>query len=487
MKKTVSVLLIISMLLFAFCACDKPGNGGTEVTLPEAGDGKESILKLAYDKSEELDPFTAESVVNTQLMALVYDGLYKLDKNYKPVTVAAKSSIVTAESVNVTLDAVKFSDGSSVTASDVSYSFSLAKASPAYGTRLANFGDVKITAPNMLMFSLETPDPYALSCLDFPIVKNGSVGAMPVGCGRYMFSKNGEAVYMIVNPNKSGFRPTIKTVILEPLRDTESIESSLEIGNTGFYYDDLSDGSFSRINAHTVEMGINNFVFLGINSESTVFSNADIRKALNLAVDRNAVVSNAFQGHAREAYSPFNPDWYELITKDLVISKNDAQAAELIKNSEIDIAENEISLLVNKENPFKLEAAQLIVSSLTALGFEVRLKDYTAEYYSEALKEGLYDLYIGEYRLTPNMNLSPMFSGAVGYGVDPSCACAKRYNRLLNGECELMDFINTFNEELPFIPLCYRNAAASYTNSMDADFACCDGDVYYDIEMWRYK
>ena len=50
-----------------------------------------------------------------------------------------------------------------------------------------------------------------------------------------------------------------------------------------------------------------------------------------------------------------------------------------------------------------------------------------------------------------------------------------------------MDFVNTFNEELPLVPLCYRNAAASYTNSMQADFACCDGDVFYDIETWSFK
>ena len=39
-----------------------------------------------------------------------------------------------------------------------------------------------------------------------------------------------------------------------------------------FNYNDLADGSYSRINAHTVEMGINNFVYLAFNSSSEVFA-----------------------------------------------------------------------------------------------------------------------------------------------------------------------------------------------------------------------
>ena len=96
-------------------------------------------------------------------------------------------------------------------------------------------------------------------------------------------------------------------------------------------------------------------------------------------------------------------------------------------------------------------------------------------------------MYIGEIRLSPNMDLSPLLRGTQGYGIDLSCPSATRYAQLLSGNCELMDFINTFNEDLPFIPLCYRNAAASYTNAMQADYACCDGDVFYDIETWSLK
>lgn len=489
MKKFAALILAVTLIFTLFCGCeDNQSETKDPVLITNLNSSTKGTLKLAYSKADMLDPFTCSMSANTQILGLVYDGLYKLDKNYQPIPVIAKSSIVSGTTINVTLDSVKFSDGTPVTSSDVAYSFEQAKLSPTYGTRLENFASASISTSNMLVFNLVKADPYALACLNFPIVKNGSIGELPVGSGRYVPQKSGESIYLVVNKQKSGFNPTIKTIMLVPIRDSSSVESSLEIGNTGFYYNDLSSGTYSRINAKTVDMGINNFVYLAFNSASEIFSNQLIRQAVNLAIDRKEITTTAFQGHARETYSPFNPDWYQLSSKDLIISTDIQKAKELIEQSEIDITSKEISLLVNKENQFKLEAAQFISGYLTELGFKVLLKDYEPQYYTEATELGSYDLYIGEIRLSPNMDLTPILGGGkVSYGINPANAACLRYSQLLSGGCELMDFINTFNEALPLIPLCYRNAAASYTNAMQADYACCDGDVFYDIETWSFK
>lgn len=489
MKKLAVLILTVSLMLTVFSGCDeiKPIIGEEPVGVSNISDKKEGTLKLAYSKADMLDPFTSSMSANTQIMSLIYDGLYKLNKNYEPIPVIAKNSIVSGTTVNVTLGSAVFSDGTPITSSDVVYSFEQARYSPNYSTRLRNFLQASVSSSNMLVFTLETPDPYALSCLTFPIVKNGSEGELPVGSGRYVPQISGESTYLVVNTKKANFNPAIKTIMLVPVRDSNSIESSLEIGNTGFYYNDLGSGSYLRINAKTVDMGINNFVYIGMNSESEIFSDTNLRRAVNLAINRKEIVTTAFQGHAREVYSPFNPEWYALSSKDLVISMDLPKAEEYIAQSEADIASKEISLLVNKDNQFKLETAEFIKGYLEAVGFKVNLKAYTADYYTEAVELGSYDMYIGEIRLSPNMDLFPLFGGDVNYGTDPLSPSAARYNQYLNGKCELMDFVNTFNEDLPFIPLCYRNAATSYTNSMQGNFNSCDGDVFYNIEEWSFR
>ena len=489
MKKIAVFILILSLIATLLSGCDKtkPVTGDEPVGGSSISDKKEGILKLAYSKADMLDPFTSSMSANIQIMGLIYDGLYKINENYEPVPVIAKSSIVSGTSINVTLDSAVFSDGTPITSSDVVYSFEQARYSPNYSTRLRNFIQANVSSANMLVFTLETADPYALSCLTFPIVKSGSEGELPVGSGRYIPQISGESTYLVVNSKKADFNPAIKTIMLVPVRDSSSIESSLEIGNTGFYYNDLGNGSYLRINAQTVDMGINNFIYLGFNSESEVFMDSNLRQAVNLAINRKEIVTTAFQGHARAAYSPFNPDLYALSSKDLVVSMDLPKAEEHIARSETDITSKEISLLVNKENQFKFEAAEFIKGYLETLGFKVNLKSYAADYYTEAVKLGSYDLYIGEVRFSPNMDLFPIFGGDVSYGIDPLCPSVTRYSQFLNGKCELMDFVNTFNEDLPLIPLCYRNAAASYTNSMQGDFNSCDGDVFYNIEEWSFK
>lgn len=489
MKKAAALILILSLIFTVFCSCDGQSEPEIDPAIVSNLDNtKEGTLKLAYSKADMLDPFTATMTANIQILGLIYDGLFKLDKGYEPVPVIAKSGTVGGTSVNVNIDTVVFSDGSAVTAQDVIYSFERAKISPTYSERLKNFRAATATASNMVVFTLGSPDPYAVSCLTFPIVKNSSEGNLPVGSGRYVPEISGETTYLVVNKNKSGFNPSIKTIMLVPVRDSNALESSLEIGNTGFHYNDLSNGVYSRINAKTVDMGINNLVYLAFNSASEVFSNNLLRQAVGFSINRKEITATAFQGHARETYSPFNPDWYALASKDLILSTNIQKSLALIEESGVDITEKEISILVNKENQFKLETARFIRDYLTAIGFTVNLKEYELQYYTEALELGSYDMYIGEVRLSHNMDLGSLLAGgSLSFGIDPENAACARYKQFLSGGCELMDFINTFNEELVFIPLCYRNAAVSYSNELQSETNCCDGDVFYDIETWSFK
>ncbi len=487
MRKIIALLLCCVFVLCTACTAEiKPEKEST--TAPVQTEVNAGTLNLAYSGEDTLNPFTCTTSANLQVLRLIYDGLFKLDAAYSPVFNLAVNGVVDGKTVKVTLGSYAFSDGTKITVTDVKASFEKAKTSPAYAARLANFESAGAYEGNVIIFQLTNNDPYALSCLDFPIIKNGDENDLAVGFGRYTPNVSGDGITLTANTAKPGFTPVIKTIKLLPVKDESAVISSLEVGNTAFNYNDLSSGIYNRINAHSVEMGINNFVYLAFNSASDVFANELVRRAVNLTVDRQEIVSSAFQGHAREAYSPFNPDWYMLASKDLIISKNAQDAAQLISESGVDVAAREIKLIVNSENQFKLETGELIVKYLESLGFEVKLQKMKSSEIVEALTQGDYDIYLGEAKLTPNMDLSPIFLGGnASFGISSISNTAKRYSQLLAGDCEIMDFVNTFNEDLPVIPLCYRNASASYTNSVKASYACCDGDVYADIGTWSFK
>ena len=77
-----------------------------------------------------------------------------------------------------------------------------------------------------------------------------------------------------------------------------------------------------------------------------------------------------------------------------------------------------IVLLVNREDPLRLRAAQSIAEMLTACGLTVTIPEVTGEDYLNYLKWGEFDLFLGQTKLSPNMDLTAFFAekGALNYG-----------------------------------------------------------------------
>ena len=486
MKKIICIIIAVLMLLLSLAACGKGNTTPDKKKKEPTTSAEQNTLKLAYSKNDSLNPMTAETSINFQITKLVFDGLYKLDGAYEPIPVVAKSAVVGSTLVSVTLNEFKFSDGSDISVNDIISSFYQAKESSAYETRLRNLSEAHIGSDNSVVFDLETPDPYALSCLDFPIVRDSSEG-FPLGCGRYSYQRDGENIYLVVNSYRTDFDPIFRTINLEPVHESDSFESSLVIGNTAFSYNDLSGGTYSRINANNVDIGINNFVYLGFNLADEWFSVPEMRRAVSMCIDRELLSASAFRSHARPAITLFNPDWYGIrdITADSPV--NIESAAELIRSAGFEPATREISILYNAENEFKSDAATIIEECLEKAGFYVRVSGYMKDAYMQAVKSGDYDMYIGEVRLNFNMDLSPILTGTVSYGINEDADTVLKYTDFLAGNCGIMDFINVCNEDMIIAPLCYRNGVASYTKSMRGDFRGCDADVFYDIDTWSLK
>ena len=487
MKKLLSLFIITALLTASLFACSKESvkpsgkKNNTEVT------GEQNTLKLAYSKNDPLDPMLSQTAINLRISKLVFDGLYKLDSSYEPIPVVAKSAVVGKNIVSVTINDFKFSDGMPVKTDDIIKSFERAKESEAYKARLGNFIQAYPGSENSVIFDIESPDPYALSCLDFPIVKESTDGSFPVGCGRYAYQRDGENIYLVVNGYRADFNPNFRTVNLEAVHESDSFESSLVIGNTAFSYNELNDGTYTRINANNIDIGINNFIYLGFNMQHEFFSVPAVRKAVSLCLDRQKIAASAFRSHARPAVTPFNPDWYAISD---ISSDNGADvqgALEAIKASGIRPAMREISILYNADNEFKADTAEIIEENLENIGFYVRLNGFTKDAYLQALKSGGYDIYIGEVKLNNNMSLYPLFTGDAAFGIEEDEAALLKYTDFVNGNCELIDFINTYSEDMPYAPVCYRNGIASYTKSMSGEFGGCDADVFYDIETWSLK
>lgn len=493
MKRRIFALLLCLLLTALFAACtpvvtDPENPSGEDGTTPSGG-SKTQTLYLPYSKADPMHPFKSESQYNQQLATLLYDSLYRTDTAYKPVALLAQSGSLQGLTLTVQLKSGRvFSDGSAVTAAAVVESFNLAKTAPAYRERLANFKQAQASG-NAVVFTLAAADPYCTANLDFAIIKAQSED-LPIGGGRYIYKETEAGPILEQNTRYAEFAPSITKATLVDVPGTDTLFASLAIGNISFAFHDLKGGAYQRINANVYETGMSNLVYLAFNKNKATVKSEKMRQAILLSLDREAIVQTAFQGHAQAAATLFHPQWYTLGEGDNAFSLTPelTRAEALLKDAGYKKG-TQLTLLVNADNGFKKEAADLVRTQLAKAGISVTVTALKQTEYESAVKKGSYDLYIGEIKLTPSMNLSSLLlpGGSVNYGIDTTGPAAEKYTAFLRGEINLLQFWDAFSQNPSVVPLCYRNAIAAYTRTLHVPGSCRESDVYHDIESWKFS
>ena len=108
--------------------------------------------------------------------------------------------------------------------------------------------------------------------------------------------------------------------------------------------------------------------------------------------------------------------------------------------------------------------------------------------YKAALESGSFDLYLGEVRLGTNMDLTPFFSsaGKAKFGIDLSSSVCGAYFDLKSGKIDVSTFVGVFDEELLFLPLCYREGAMYYSRALKYEGSPVIGDIYSNAYSWSF-
>ncbi len=512
-KKALIIFLCVSLLLSVLCACKKtPESNESTSFVSESEQTTENTTSsnikhsavIGYYSSDSLNPFKTKSQTNKTVAALLYDSLFKVNENYEAVPSIASSIEIDGKKVTVSIkDGLSFSDGNAISASDAAYSFVLAKSSPLYSSSLSNIASCTDSG-DTLIFTLSVPDAYVSSCLDFPIVeKNSGKKELPTGSGRYSAKKkNGEYTLTATENGSSEEIMEQKQITLLDLSSVENQIYLLRTGALSCYYD--IDGEKSNIKTDTgvSKVTLNNLVFLGINSESEIFSNQKARRALSALVDKDEIAASAYDSMAKSAFCVFNPDWSKCsVLQDEPTAADSVSAASLLDEAgfKFHTANNKyrltkegnlasMKLIVNKEDSRKVKAAKLVAARLEKIGLSVQTSALSFEDYETALSEKDFDLYLGEIKLSKNMDLSPFFSsaGKANFGIDLNSPLCDAYFDFKEGKIDISTFESVFKEEVCFVPLCYRVGAVYYSRALSFEGSPNESDIYANIYSWSF-
>lgn len=503
LRRGIAFCLAVLLLL---CSCGR-GSGGEDApatTEPASqqteasGPLSENAVVLAFNVNDSLNPYTAASKQNQDLSTLLYEPLVYLNENFEAQMCLAK--VISGEGVSYTIalrDGAVFSDGTAVEASDVVYSFGLAKANPKWSAGLQQIasmavrrGDISVTltAPNILFQNL----------LDFPIIKQeGAESGTPAGSGRYVYQKQDTVSLLTANPHYSGAAPQVGTIRLADVPDDEALQNSLQIGSITAYYTDLADCNIPRLTGKTARVNLTNMVYIGANASRGALGNEAVRRAVSKAVNRETIAQKAYYSYAEAATGPLPPQFKALdISNESFYIQNKEEAVSLLESAgfteerEDGVRTNgqvalEVSLLVNEENAFRTAAASLVQRQLEEAGFGVTVETLPFADYSARIRAGDYDLYMGEIRLSNDMDLSPLLvqGGVSSYGLAIGAASAE-YAGFRSGEGAPSAFGEAFQTSMPFIPLVYRQGVLTYPGEVGTGVRASVSDVYLNIGSW---
>ena len=501
MKKPLAVILaavLITLVLTSCKAKTEPGAVTTTVSpVSETTTVKPGIdissFKLSYSKSDSLNPFKSETLNNQVVQNLVFESLFTVDESYEAQLQLAESYEYTDSEtllVNLRQD-IRFSNGNKMRSDNIVYSFNQAKDSPHWKNTLSAFSSASEEGKYSVKFKLNSPNPEAHKLLTFAVAKMApDKKGYPIGSGRYKFNEGDGLVYLEKNTKyHDEFIPHFVKIILVNITAEESIENAVNIGNISFTFSDLSSGSKNKMQCQKKPVNLNNLVYLGINSGSGITANESIRRAISLALDRETLVKSAYRGYAKAALSVFNPACALGKNTAIFTSNADADAArQAIEQSGIDKNDLKLDILTSTTEG-KADAALLLKQQLEAVGFKVTINREKPSAYSSAVKYKNFSLYVGETRLTADMSLNSFFTGggSTSAGIDLDGKSAKAYRGYLKGDNEIGRFVLDFSQELPFIPLLYRQGMICYSYSLHGDMQGYTDNYFSNIEDWYFN
>lgn len=512
----ITALMTVISLVFSFTGCfdysyiEETADSITTAAQDTQAVSTDSIkLNLPYISSDSLNPFLSQSEINRSLTSLLYDSLFSVDNSFKATPLVAKS--YTLENCKLTViirDDLKFSDLGRISANDVVASFDAAKKSDRYKSSLSEINGVVSTGTYTVVFDVTSNNPDICSLLTFPIIKTGTEDSsqnktdIPIGSGRYILTKTvNNELYLTANQSHFGScTPIYKNIGLVATSDEDSAASTFSLGHTNVLIDTYSDGIYEKYIGASNKQNLTNIVYLVCNSKNEIFKDSNVKIAISYALDREKIADYSFTSYAKAAPTPFHPDFYRLKDYDDSALEHNVDLSNKILDSigytdindqyNFRYADNKImefDLIVNKDNPFKLSAAQLIRDQLSEVSIYVNLKLYSQEEFFKAVSSGKYDMYLGECKLADSLDLSVFFdsSNSASYGISSDTKSEAAYLNFENGEADISEFLTEFNSELPFIPILYRCASVNSNSAMAVSNSSIVSDYYNNIDKWK--
>jgi len=366
-----------------------------------------------------LHPLMAASEVDQGVWWNLFSPLWMLDAEGKFVPVLAKA-VPTVENGGISADGltwrvelrrdVKWHDGKPMTSEDVRYTINLVK-NP--GFRAANrngfnlITSVGVEGDHVITWKLKEPFSPLTSMLSWAFIvpehvlsknpdpNSPQFAAAPIGTGpfRFVSRKTGDHVLLEANPDYFGKGPSLNRLIFKYVPDLNAMYTQFKTGEIDYiglqgipanFYKEATALAGRRVQVAT-RAGVEN---LTLNLAHPVLSEKAVRKALNIAIDRQSICNLVYYGVPKPANNFMAPTHWaahpNLPKPEYDLKKAAAmlEQAGWVKGPDGIRVKNGVRLSFSNStttgNQLRAQTQQLIADDFKKIGVEMLIKNLVA-------------------------------------------------------------------------------------------------------------
>ncbi len=432
-KRLLCLLLCLSLVLSTGCG-RKPinqeerdaSNDIISDAVKPSNDSGVSTFGLAYQADYGLNPYECTSLTNRTILSLLYESLFTVTSSFEVEPVLCEYYEVSDDCKTCTVQlipGVQFCDGTRLTSKDVAASYRAAIDSEVYGKRFYALRSIETPDDATVVFHTTLPYENLPLLLDIPIVRSGTTGDLiPQGTGPYRLIAERHTSTLIRNsywwqdPHDAAV--TVSSIRLVPTNTPTEVRDDFEYGVTGVVCTDPNSAAYVDYHCDYELWNCSTTImdYVGFNVVSGLFCLTDLRVALTNIIDRAAIATELYHGYAEPAVLPVSPlsSFYDTT----LARQYDYDPGKFINAVALTKAKTSTAtFLVCNTDPRRVETAEFIAAEAEKYGIHLDVDAVNERTYKNRLKNGEFELYFGEARLSPTFDLSPFFNGgALCYG-----------------------------------------------------------------------
>lgn len=380
-------LLLIICILFA--GCQRPGDDAIRFGLASA--------------PVNLDPRYATDATSERINRLLYARLTDHDEQSRPIPSLASWTRINPTQYRFTLGAGdrEFHDGRHLDAEDVAATYRSildpSGTSP-HRAALSMIARIEVLDADTLDFHLNRPDtlfPGYLSIGILPaqaIDRQQAFSRTPVGSGPFRLLSWEQANRLTLERRSDAQR-----VVFEQVSDPTMRVLKLLRGEIDLLQNDLPPELLTyladRSGIHVQRRPGSSFAYLGFQLEDPHCSRDTVRRAVALAIDREAIIQHVFGGTARPASALLPPEHWAGAPGLPQIAPDPKRARQLLAGAGYTPDSPLVLTYKTSSDPFRLRIATVLQQQLGDVGIDVRIRSYDWGTFYGDIKAGRFQLY----------------------------------------------------------------------------------------------